>query len=275
IKKEAKEFIRKGTLLIEIAEFIERRITELGGKTAFPTNLSLNEIAAHYTPSINDKKRAEGLLKVDFGVEIDGFIADTAFSLDLTEEKKYEEMIKFNENILKETINSLNYESKVFEIGKKISSLLKEKKFKVIRNLTGHSLSKYEIHASPSIPNIENKDETPLKEKAIAIEPFLTEGVGEVKEGESSEIFMLINNEKKPRTKESREFLDFIKKEYKTKPFCKRWLEKKGFKQIYLFLLVKEGFLYNFPILIEKSRYPVSQVEESIVFFKGEKKVIT
>ena len=71
------------------AEQIEGKIRELGGKPAFPVNLSINEIAAHYTPAYNDETKADGLLKVDIGVQIEGAIADTAFSLDLTKDKKY------------------------------------------------------------------------------------------------------------------------------------------------------------------------------------------
>jgi len=97
IKTWIKPQIKKGTLLVEIAEKIESKIIELGGKPAFPTNLSINEIAAHFTPSHEDKTVAEGLLKVDFGVHVDGFIADTAFSLDLensAENKKLIEALK-------------------------------------------------------------------------------------------------------------------------------------------------------------------------------------
>ncbi|MEM4605556.1 MAG: type II methionyl aminopeptidase [Candidatus Pacearchaeota archaeon] len=275
IREKAKKFIKKDMLLVEIAEFIEKSIEESGGKPAFPVNLSTNEIAAHYTPSIKDKKKAEGLLKVDFGVEIEGYIADLAFSLDLTHEKKFEEIINLNEEILKKTIDSLNYESKISDIGEKISELLKGKKFNIVKNLTGHTLQQYQIHASPSIPNIKTNDKTPLKEKAIAIEPFLTTGVGEVIESSPSEIFMLVDENKKPRNNESRKILDFIKKEYKTKPFCKRWLEKKAYKTIYLFFLEKENIIYNFPILIEKSKAPVSQTEETLIFFEEKKIIIT
>jgi len=89
-KEYAKSFIKKDMPLLEIAEKIENKIMELGGKMAFPTNLSINEIAAHYTPTYNDETKAHGLLKVDLGVHIDGWTADTAFSIDLenSEENK-------------------------------------------------------------------------------------------------------------------------------------------------------------------------------------------
>ena len=74
VKKYARTFIKKDVPLLEIAEKIEAKIIELGGKMAFPTNLSINEIAAHYTPSHDDKSLAYGLLKIDLGVHVDGWI---------------------------------------------------------------------------------------------------------------------------------------------------------------------------------------------------------
>ncbi len=274
IREEIKSFIKPGMKLLDIAEEVDKKIKEAGAKPAFPVNLSLNEIAAHYTPPIDDETKAEGILKVDFGVEINGYIADLAFALDLTEDKRYQNMIELNNEILEKTLDSLNSGSRVLDVGQSITSLLKGKKFNIIKNLTGHSLGKYEIHSDISIPNTPNKDTTALKEKAIAIEPFLTTGVGEVIEGKPSEIFMLINP-RNVRDSESRKILTFIEEEYQTKPFCKRWLGKAGFRTNFsLKLLVKEEILYNFPVLVEKSKSPVSQSEETILFYKG-KIVIT
>jgi methionyl aminopeptidase len=275
IREEMKNFIKQGMKLIEIAEEIDKKIEEANAKPAFPVNLSLNEIAAHYTPSKEDGNIAEGLLTIDFGVEINGYIADLAFSIDLTEDKKYKEMIELNHKILDETIKKLDTNSSVCDIGNNITELLKNSKYNIISNLTGHSLEKYTIHGEISIPNIPNQDQTKLNNKAIAIEPFLTTGTGEVIEGKPSEIFMLINK-KNVRDPESRKIISFIEENYKTKPFCKRWLDKEGFRTNFsLKLLVKEGILYNFPVLVEKSKKPVSQAEETIVFKDNKTKVIT
>lgn len=274
VREYSKGFIRRGMRLIEIAEKIDQKIQELQAKPAFPVNLSLNEIAAHYSPPLDDKTVADGLLKVDLGVEIEGCIADLAFSMDLTEKREHREMIKLNEEILETTLDSLSYESSVSDVGNKISSLLEAKQFNIIKNLTGHSLGKYLIHSDISIPNTFNLNKTVLKENAIAIEPFLTTGVGEVIEGKPSEIFMLLK-EKNVRDSESRKIISFIKQEYQKKPFCKRWLDQQGFKTKFaLSSLVKEGLLYNFPVLVEKSKGVVSQAEETVVLFSG-KKVIT
>ena len=275
VKIYLKEFIKKDILLLEIAEKVEEKIEQLGGKPAFPVNTSIDEIAAHYTPSKDDTTKAEGLLTIDFGVEIDGFIADNAITFDFTQDKKHKNLIEKNQDVLKKVLDSLTYESEVQEIGNKVDSELQGSNFQIVRNLTGHSLDEYDIHSDLSIPNIKNQDSSKLKEQAIAIEPFLTTGTGEVNEGKPSEIFMLVQD-KKVRDPQTRKVLEFIKEEYKTKPFCKRWLEKQGFRTIFsLNNLVKEEILYNFPVLIETSKAPVSQFEETAVFHDGKKHIIT
>lgn len=265
VVSSAKNFIKKDMPLIEIAEKIEGEIEKLGGKCAFPVNLSLNEIAAHYTPSLNDKALASGILKVDLGVAIEGFIADTAFSVDLTDDKRFAEMISLNEKALENALKIIKKNVKVNEIGKKISETIKGSRFTAIRNLSGHSLGEDEIHAGLTISNYDNANTTELKDIAVAIEPFLTEGVGEVYESSPSEIYKL-QNVASVRDRDARKILEFIEENYKTRPFCKRWLEKKFSKVNFaISQMTKQGILHNFPVLVEKSKRPVSQAEHTVL----------
>ncbi len=267
-----KKFVKPGMKLIDIADETDKLIGEKDARPAFPINLSLNEVAAHYTPSFDDETIAEGLLKVDLGVEINGCIADTAFSLDLTDDNRFEEMIELNNTVLNKALSNLKPGMFIGTIGNTIQSEVEnyneenEKKFSIVKNLTGHSLDKHIIHAGFVIPNYKNENKTELKDIAFAIEPFLTTGVGEIYDGKPGEIFM-IQNERPVRDKDAREILKFIKEEYKTKPFCKRWLVRKNFAKLdfSLRLLVREGILHNFPILVEKSKQPVSQMEHTVL----------
>ena len=68
----ARKIIKPGMPLLDIAEQVDAEIFRKGCKPAFPVCLSINEMAAHYAPLINDKTLASGLLKVDLGVAIDG-----------------------------------------------------------------------------------------------------------------------------------------------------------------------------------------------------------
>ncbi len=268
VKEYMKEIVKKDVLVVEIADKIEAKIKELGGDMAFPTNISIDEVAAHYTPTARDETKASGLLKVDIGVEVDGFIADTAVSFDLTDDKIYSDMIKINNEALEAALKELKVGSSLKVIGNTISSIIeKDGRYKVIRNLTGHGLDKDNIHAGVTVSNLKNENEFELEDTAIAIEPFLTEGKGEIFEGKPSEIYVL-QQEKLSRDRDARDMLNYIKRNYKTKPFCKRWLERAGLaKPNYcLSLLVKEGIVYNFPVLVEKERKPVSQAEHTVVF---------
>ncbi|MFZ5955759.1 MAG: type II methionyl aminopeptidase [Nanoarchaeota archaeon] len=274
VVKFAKNFIRPNMFLIEIAEKIEGKIQELGGSIAFPVNLSLNEVAAHYTPGLSDRTRAGGILKVDLGVDINGYIADCAFSLDLSEKSEFEDIIKTNEKALESALLVIKSNVKIGEIGSAIQNFVGSK-FSIVKNLSGHSLEKDSIHSGITIPNYSNDNMNKLKNVAIAIEPFLTFGDGYVYESSKSEIFML-QDDKPLRDKDSRALLKFIKENYKTKPFCKRWLERANLSKINFSLaqLCHQGILHNFPVLIEKSKKPVSQFEHTVLILE-EKAIIT
>ena len=203
-------------------------------------------------------------------------IADTAFSLDLTEDKEFQKMIDKNEEILKGVLEGLENGFEVSFVGNKITNDLKDSEFNIITNLSGHSLGENEIHSGLTISNYINEDNTLLEDVGIAIEPFLTTGKGQIYEGPASEIYMLQNLEKQVRDSNARKILRFIKEEYKTKPFCSRWLEEKFEKVNYcLNLLTKEGILHNYSVLIEKTKKPVSQFEHTVVFYEGKKIVTT
>ncbi len=266
VKEYAKSIVKKGVSLLEIAEKIESKITELGGKPAFPTNLSINEIAAHYTPSYNDETKANGLLKVDFGVHVGGWIADTAFSLDLENSEENKKLIMTSEKALKNAIQKSKNGISIGEIGKTIQDSIESEGFSPIINLTGHEMEEYELHAGLTIPNIDNKTIEKLKKGLYAIEPFATTGSGKVYEGKPSSIYILID-EKNIRSPEARKILNFITEEYKTLPFCSRWIVKQfGAKSLFsLKQLEDNGNLHQYPQLIEVSHSKISQAENSIL----------
>ncbi len=274
VKSFARELIEPGIKLIDIAEAIDAKILELGGDFAFPVNLSLNEIAAHFTPSSESKEVAEGILKVDIGVAVDGFIADTAFSVDLTGDKRFGDMIELNERILRKASEAVQVGMKVSDVGDACQDELEKwegDRFVIIKSLSGHALGKNMIHAGLTISNYRNNNTTELDESAFAIEPFVTSGVGDIFEGKSGGIYIL-KDEGRVRDRDARKVLDFIRGKYGTLPFCARWLAREGFGKLKFILgmLVKQGILYEYPVLIEKSRKPVSQIENTFLIGGGE-----
>ncbi|HOW36883.1 MAG TPA: type II methionyl aminopeptidase [Candidatus Pacearchaeota archaeon] len=274
-REYAKKFIKKGMPLLEIAEKIETKIVELGGKPAFPTNLSINDIAAHYTPSYNDETLAEGLLKIDLGAHIDGWVADGAFSIDLENKEENKKLIKASEDALKNAVVSVKKQELVGKVGKIIQETIESQKASPIINLSGHSIEQYDLHSGVNIPNHASSEKTVFEEGIYAIEPFATYGSGRVYDGKPSGIYELIDL-KNVRSPIARKVLDYVIEEYDHLPFCSRWLVKKfgtsaliGLKQ-----LEENGNLMQFAQLVETTHKNVAQSEHTVLI-SGNKVIVT
>ena len=200
IRDFARKTVKVDVSLLEATNLIEQKILGLGGGIAFPVDLSINEMAAHYSAVLDDKTvfKDGNLIKVDIGVHINGAIADTAVTISLDSKK---ELIDATNKALSEAIKHVKTGIALFEIGEIINQKITEDGFVPIRNLSGHGIERYKVHTSPTVPNFNNKDKTTLKEdQVIAIEPFATDGIGLVIEGKQSFIFELFS--KKPQRQE-------------------------------------------------------------------------
>ena len=265
VREYAKKIIKKDIPLLEIAEKIEAKIIELGGKPAFPTNLSIDDIAAHYTPRHNDETLAHGLLKVDFGVHINGNIADTAFSMDLENNEENKKLIKAGEEALENALKIMKEKITTNEIGKTIQKTIESYNLNPIINLSGHSMKEYELHSGVTIPNVNDNKNIKIEKGLYAIEPFATSGSGKVYDGKPSGIYYL-QSEKNVRNPIAREILKFIAEEYQTLPFCERWLVKKfGTKASFALKQLEDAeILHHFQQLVESSHAKVAQAEHTI-----------
>ena len=275
VKKYAKTIVKPGISLYELAEKIEEKIKEKGGKLAFPVNLSMNNIAAHYTPFNDDKTLAKGLLKIDLGVHIDGWIADTAFSIDLDNNEENKKLIEASEKALQNALKIAKMNCSLNEIGRIISEAIESSGFSPIINLSGHSMEQYKLHSGITVPNTNDNRNIKLKEGLYAIEPFATTGSGRVRDGKSSGIYEL-KSQKNVRSPIAREILEFIIKEYGTLPFCSRNIVKKfGTKALFgLKQLESNGNLHSYSQLVETDGSKVSQAEETILVLK-DKVIVT
>jgi methionyl aminopeptidase len=271
IKEYVEKIVKKDILLAELVEKIENKIIELGGKCAFPVDLSIDDIAAHYSPLPEDKTISKGLIKIDLGIHINGCIVDTAITIDLENNQENKKLIEASDSALQQAIKIIKKDIKIKDIGKIIQETIKKFGFSSIINLAGHELKPYIVHAGISIPNYDNNNENKLQKGIYAIEPFSTTGEGKVYDGGLSGVYNL--NEIKPvRGKDEREILLYIEREYKTLPFSSRWIVKKFGKKslITLKFLENQGIIHQYTHLIEKSHKKVSQSEHTI-YFDGEK----
>jgi len=271
VRDEAARRIEPGVSVLEFCEWVEKRIMELGGKPAFPCNLSINEVAAHYTPLVDDDLSVpeESVVKIDLGVHIDGYIADTAVTVSFSD--KWAPLLEAVRNALDKALEIVSPDTRFSDVGKVIESVIKMYGFKPIANLGGHSLARFTIHAGESIPNVYE----PFlrgkfgKGKAYAIEPFGTNGAGSVREGDLVAIYALIRPNLRRRLSDvQRRVLNTIKERFRTLPFTERWLKDvAGLEELRKSLkrLARMGFLVQYPVLIEKGKGMVAQFEHTLV----------
>ncbi len=279
-REELKSFVQENVPIIKICEKAESLIRKKGGKPAFPCNVSVNEVTAHYTSPPNDKTTIpeRSLVKVDMGVQVDGYVTDTAFSVCFNPEHTI--IVDAAQAGLEAAINIIHAELSISKIGAIIEKTIRNKGFRPISNLTGHSVGRYLIHAGTSIPNIKQYSFSKIKEGQVyAIEPFATflDAEGRVENYPKKTIFRLTKN-KKIKNPYAQKLLKYIDKNFKTLPFAERWLKNivppNQHKQAFN-LLLKKKVISGYPILVEASRNPVSQAEHTVLIKKDSCEVLT
>ncbi|MEZ6020976.1 MAG: type II methionyl aminopeptidase [Planctomycetota bacterium] len=198
----ARENIRPGITIRHILETIETKIREEGAEPAFPAQSSRNHVAAHYCSAPDDTQVYEvgDCVKVDIGVHVDGYIADTACTVDLSEDGRWTPLIRASEDALAAAIASVEPGRPVGEVGGAIERAIEAAGFQPIRNLTGHGLARWKVHCAPQIPNYAERGGGRLQAgQVIAIEPFSCNGRGIIHEAGKAEVFMMVGPRAKRR----------------------------------------------------------------------------
>ncbi len=265
VRDEGKAMTKPGVKIIDIAEKIESRTIELGGIPAWPVNISINDIAAHYSPSKDDETEIkEGdVVKLDVGVSIEGYIADTAVTVALSEEDK--KLVEASEKALEEAIKLVKPGVDVKEISAKIEEVIKSYGFNPITNLTGHGIEQYIIHSEPRISNYKEDYSYILKEgEVIAIEPFVTRGRNYIKEEDESRALIYSLVQEKPcRLREAKEIIKKMR-DRQGLPFSDRWLDMSGIKlRLALNELAQRECISSYKILRGDSK--IAQSEHTIL----------
>ncbi len=267
VREEIKKHVKEGVKLVDIAERAEELIRSKGAQPAFPCNVSVNEIAAHYSPPLNDERTIQtgDLVKVDIGAQIDGYIADTAFSVSIGSPNP---LVEAAEKALEAAVSVVRPGIDVGEIGKAVEQTITQLGFKPIRNLTGHSLAPWDLHAGITIPNVAEKTGQILKPgDVLAIEPFATDGAGYVDDLQQTLIFRYLRDAP-TRLRMTRALLRDIKNFYRTLPFAERWLAKRMSKlrlELSLRELVGAGALWPYHVLSERGKGKVAQAEHTVI----------
>ena len=230
-------------------------------------------MTAHYAPQYGDLSvfKEEDLVKVDFGVHVDGYVTDTSVSVTLNPE--YNLLLEATQRALDAAVEAARREFRTGEIGRVIHREAARFGFKTIENLTGHTLDRYVVHAGKSIPNLYMPHTQDLKKGDVfAIEPFLTLGTaaGYVVDAPSKTIFSMVAR-KKTGVGELDGFADRIWAERKTLPFTPRWYsaDYKGKLDSIIGRLVAKKILREYPTLVEASGSPVAQFEHTMALDDG------
>jgi len=280
VREEMRRTVREGMPIIDICEKAEALTREKGGKPAFPCNVSVNEIAAHYTSPPNDKQTIpeRSIVKVDLGVHIDGYIADTAASVCFDPE--YVDMVNTAEEALEKAVEILRPGLSITRFGSTIQKTIKTRGFKPVSNLTGHLIRRYIIHAGKSLPNVFNISTSRIKEGEVyGVEPFVTvaNAAGRVENLREAYIFRY-SKHKSLKEPYAKQILKYIKNNFKTLPFAERWLTEfassSRYKSAFSELLSSKA-LISYPVFVEASRNLVAQAEYTIMVVKDGCVVLT
>jgi methionyl aminopeptidase len=262
VREEAADRVEVGTGYLELSEWIEGRIRELGGEPGFPPNISVDEEAAHGAAAPDDDRTiGEQMVKLDIGVHVDGWLADTAVTVDLSGTP---ELVEAAEEALAAALETVEPGVHTGEVGAAIEEVIDGYGYNPVVNLTGHGLGHWDQHTEPNIPNraVQQGVEFEVGD-VVAIEPFATDGSGKVSEGSDEEIFAL-EHERTVRDRNARQVLEQVTEEFRTLPFARRWLDSPR-ADMALRRLKAKDVVHGYPVLKEDEGALVSQREHTLI----------
>ena len=241
------ELIRPGIPLIELCEKLEDKnhqlVQERGldAGIAFPTGVSKNHIAAHYTPNPGETNvvlQYDDVMSIDFGVQIDGRIIDSAWTVAF--HPRYDNLLEAVREATNTGVALAGIDARLCDLGEAIQETMesyevelngKTYPIKPIRSLCGHDIAQHRIHGGKQVPSVKNGcPESMIMEEGevFAIETFGSTGRGYTVEGlECSHYMKRFDAGHVPlRMQSSRRLLSHINKTFGTLAFCRRWLER-------------------------------------------------
>ncbi|MBI4361374.1 type II methionyl aminopeptidase [Candidatus Micrarchaeota archaeon] len=277
VREIAEDFVKPGVKLLDAAEKIESEIQSQGAFMGFQACLSLNEAAAHDTPAMNDGRvlKDSDVVKVDFGVHVEGCIIDQAFTFNASNE--HEKLVSASKQALDDALSVMRAGKTVKDVGQAISDAITKAGFRPIENLCGHSLAPWVVHAGVSVPNVPVGDYVLKEDDVFAVEPFATNGAGRVEDGSVTEIYALVDD-RGARLPQSRNALQWIHEQRQTLPFAKRHLlpvlRSEASVNLAVRDLLRQGILREYPILNEVNAGMVSQAETTVIVEKDSVRVL-
>ncbi|KAG2703609.1 hypothetical protein I3760_06G146600 [Carya illinoinensis] len=295
VRKYIKGILKPGMLMTDLCETLENTVRKLISENglqagiAFPTGCSLNWVAAHWTPNTGDKTvlQYDDVMKLDFGTHIDGYIVDSAFKVAFN--PMFDPLLEASREATNTGIKECGIDVRLCDVGAAIQEVMesyeveingKVYQVKSIRNLNGHSIGRYQIHAGKSVPIVKEGEQTKMEEgEFFAIETFASTGKGYVREDlECSHYMKDFEAGHIPlRLARAKQLLATINKNFSTLAFCRRYLDRLGETKYLMALknLCDTGILQPCPPLCDVKGSYVSQFEHTILLRPTCKEVIS
>lgn len=280
VSREARELgasmVKEGARLVDLANEVEAFIISKGAKPAFPVNIGINDVAAHFSPSTDDRAvfSKGDLVKVDVGAHVNGFVGDTAVTVEVGT-KNWQPLIESSTKALRMAIEISGDGVQVSTVGATIEQAIKEQGYKPVANLTGHGMRRFSLHAGLTVPNINDGSAARMKtDMVIAIEPFATNGGGQVFNDRGGNIYRVLR-ERPLKDQRAAELFHSVNSNFGPLPFCERWCTAlMADAPALLKNLVRHGLIATYPILREVRGGMVSQTEHTVII-TGKKCEIT
>lgn len=278
VMKEVEKEVTPKTKVFTLCTLVEKKIIEYGARPAFPCNVSVNNIAAHYTSPIGDTSilPESGLVKIDLGVQIDGYIADMARTFDM--DGSFEAFVVATDDALQEAIAMMRPGTKLGDVGKTIEKAIGLYGLRPISNLTGHNIERWRLHAGKQVPNVKTRVSDIIEAGEVyAIEPFATNGAGTVIETDLMYIFANTGRDE-PLEGTTEKLRVHLRKKHGPLPFAARWITTKS-EDIDLVeeirTLLKFKAIRAYPVQVSKMGRHVSQSEHTIYVSENGPVVLT
>jgi len=295
VRQNMQSWIKPGMKMIDICEELENRVRLLVGADglkqgiAFPTGCSLNHCAAHYTPNPGDKTvlQKTDVMKLDFGVHVNGKIIDSAFTMIWDE--TFQPLLDAARAATNIGVREAGIDVRICDISEVIQEVMESHEVeinkkvyhvKAVRNLCGHNIESYRIHGGKMVPGVKNNDTTKMEENEFfAIETFGTTGSGTVRDDVDCSHYMREFNLGKYQITNpgAKKLLSVINKEFGTLAFCRRYLDRLGEEKHALPLhhLLKAGIINDYPPLVDIKGSYVAQFEHTLVLKPTGKEVLS
>jgi len=261
------DMVGEGVRLLDVAEEVEGHIISQGARPAFPVNISINEVAAHYTPRSGERGVFDegDVVKIDVGAHVDGLIGDTAATVEVSS-RRNQDMIASAEKARDIVMEIIGEGMPINTLGQAVESSVKADGFLPVANLTGHQVKMYDLHAGLTIPSVDDGNKDRIEDGTVlAIEPFVTNGEGLIKPGRQGNIYR-VRDGGKVRDESARELYRLINEEFGTLPFCERWVQGLMPRaNIHLNKLVRHGMVSGYSTLVEVKRGCVTQSEHTVI----------